>query len=99
MVAAEKQESSYNLVHSDWDMPMHMDGPVVGEKINALKTVVWVVGIISDSVGIWKNVQSNFYWYNLGKNLTGLVTKTFVLIDHITGSTVITPTNPWLRYN
>ena len=75
-----------------------MDGPVVGEPINALKIVVWVFGILADGVGIWKNILSNFYWYNLGKNLSGIIAKFFVLFDHVTGSKIITPTNPWVRY-
>ena len=98
-IATEKEESSYSLVSSDWEMPSHIDGPIVGEAIKPLKVVVWCFGIISDGVGIWMNITSNFYWYNLGKNLTGLIMKMFILLDHVTGSTVITPTNPWLRYN
>ena len=50
---------------------------------NYLKIVVWIVGIISDGVGIWMNILSNYYYYNLGKNLTGICTKIFVLLDHV----------------
>jgi len=72
---------------------------MVGEDNKPLKVVVWIVGIAADGVGIWRNITSNFYWYNLGKNLTGIVTKMFVLFDHVFKADVITPTDPWNRYN
>ena len=104
MVVEDKKsvnEERYSLTEtsSDWEMPQHMDHPVVGEKLNALKVVVWSLGIVADGVGIWRNIGSNFYYYNLGKNMTGLLTKLFVLFDHALNTNVIVPAEPWLRYN
>ena len=88
------KELETKWLNEDWDP--EAEGAY---SVNAFRVIVMLFSMLSDCIGIYFNAKSNFYWYNLGKNLTGLVTKTFVLIDHITGSTVITPTNPWLRYN
>jgi len=63
-----------------------------------LRIVTISINIISDIVGIITNFGSNYYWYFLGKSLTGFITKSFVLVDYIIASNLIVPTEPWVRY-
>jgi len=42
-----------------------------------------VLGIVSDAIGIFFNARSNYYWYNLGKNTSGIVMKSFILVDYL----------------
>jgi len=63
-----------------------------------LKIVTYAVSIISDIVGIIMNMGSNYYYYALGKSMSGVVTKSFIIIDYILASNLIVPTDPWIRY-
>lgn len=42
-----------------------------------------ILGIVSDCIGIYFNSASNYYWYNLGKNTSGLPMKVFILVDYL----------------
>lgn len=68
------------------------------ERLNILKIVTYSISILSDIVGIITNSASNYYWYFLGRNFSGVITKTFILVDYIIASNMIVPTDPWRRY-
>jgi len=68
------------------------------ERLSILKIITYSISIISDIAGIIINSGSNYWWYFLGRNFTGLVTKSFILVDYILASNLIIPTEPWIRY-
>ena len=63
-----------------------------------MKIVTLAVSIIGDIVGIWSNITSNYYYYALGRSISGFATKTFILVDYILATNLIVPTEPWIRY-
>jgi len=60
--------------------------------------VTYAISIISDIVGVITNIKTNYYYYGLGKSMSGAITKSFILIDYILASNLIVPTDPWIRY-
>jgi len=63
-----------------------------------LKVVIYAVGIINDCIGIEGNFKSNYYYFFLGKAISGLAAKVFVLTDYLLHSNIIIPTEAWVRY-
>jgi len=66
--------------------------------INIVRVIMLCIGIMADSIGIYVNGSSNYYWYNLGKNIFGLPMKLFILLDYVLATKVVVPTDPWVSY-
>lgn len=57
-----------------------------------------MIGIAKSSYGIYKSLKSEFYYYDLGKNIGAAFFKTFTWVDYFFELGMIEPTKPWDRY-
>jgi len=60
--------------------------------------ILMLYRMIQDGIGIYTHGSTNYYWYNLAKNIFGLPTKTFILLDYLFEWNLILPTDPWHSY-
>jgi len=87
------KELEKKWMNEDWDP--EAEGAY---SVNALRVIVMLFSMLSDCIGIYFNAKSNFYWYNLGKNMGGLPMKFFIFLDYVASWNVIVPTDPWVSY-
>jgi len=90
-----EREKAGEMIEFDEDDPELIE---TENGLSILRIVMLVLGMAADSIGIYVNSRSNYYWYNFGKNTSGLPMKLFILLDYVFFWNIIMPTDPWVAY-
>tara|TARA_B110000285_G_C14993117_1_gene547359 strand:- start:190 stop:729 length:540 start_codon:yes stop_codon:yes gene_type:complete len=88
----DKRREVMEMIENDPEESVDENG------LNILRVMLLVVGITYDAIMLYVNGISNYYYFNLGKNIFGLPMKLFLLFDYVLATNVVVPTDPWVSY-